>query len=97
MRVIGDKNQISEDVFDYMISYLPFPQMSIRSELAKLFSISIFLLHGLKAERSIGHESKMFVCTFVLFVYLRLLLNLNMNEITTKHMVLQQFVILYGC
>ena len=41
MRVIGDKNQISEDVFDFMISYLPFPQKSIRSELAKLFSISI--------------------------------------------------------
>ena len=41
MRVIGDKNQISEDVFDCMISYLPFPQKSIRSELAKLFSISI--------------------------------------------------------
>ena len=38
MRVIGDKNQISEDVFDFMISYLPFPQKSIRSELAKLFS-----------------------------------------------------------
>ena len=45
MRVIGDKNQISEDVFDFMISYLPFPKKSIRSELAKLFfsfSISIF-------------------------------------------------------
>ena len=42
MRVIGDKNQISEDVFDFMISYLPFPQKSIRSELTKLFSISIF-------------------------------------------------------
>ena len=41
MRVIGEKNQISEDVFDFMISYLPFPQKSIRSELAKLFSISI--------------------------------------------------------
>ena len=41
MQVIGDKNQISEDVFDFMISYLPFPQKSIRSELAKLFSISI--------------------------------------------------------
>ena len=26
MRVIGDKNQIFEDVFDFMISYLPFPQ-----------------------------------------------------------------------
>ena len=39
MRVIGDKNQISEDVhvFDFMISYLPFPQKSIRSEVAKLF------------------------------------------------------------
>ena len=36
MRVIGDKNQISEDVhvFDFMISYLPFPQKSIRSEVA---------------------------------------------------------------
>ena len=42
MRVIGDKNQISEDIFDFMISYLPFPQKSIRSELAKLFSISIY-------------------------------------------------------
>ena len=41
MQVIADKNQISEDVFDFMISYLPFPQKSIRSELAKLFSISI--------------------------------------------------------
>ena len=41
MRVIGDKNQISEDVFDLMISYLPFPQKSICSEPAKLFSISI--------------------------------------------------------
>ena len=41
MRVIGDKNQISEGVFDFMISYLPFPQKSIRSELPKLFSISI--------------------------------------------------------
>ena len=37
MRVIGDKNQISEDVFDFMISYLTFPQKSIPSELAKLF------------------------------------------------------------
>ena len=42
MPVIGDKNQISEDVFDFMISYLPFTQKSIPSELAKLFSISIF-------------------------------------------------------
>ena len=42
MRVIGDNNQISEDVFDFMISYLPFPKKSIRSELAKLFSISIW-------------------------------------------------------
>ena len=41
MLVIGDKNQISEDVFDFMISYLPFSQKSICSELAKLFSISI--------------------------------------------------------
>ena len=40
--VIGDKNQISEDVFDFMISYLPCPEKSIRSELAKLFSISIY-------------------------------------------------------
>ena len=37
MRVIGDKNQISEDVFDFMISYLSFPKKSIRSELPKLF------------------------------------------------------------
>ena len=44
MRVIGDKNQISEDEFDFMISYLPFPQKSIRSELAKLFSISIYMV-----------------------------------------------------
>ena len=29
MRVIGDKNQISADVFDFMISYLPFPQKSV--------------------------------------------------------------------
>ena len=41
MLVIGDKNHISEDIFDLMIFYLPFPQKSIRSELAKLFSISI--------------------------------------------------------
>ena len=34
MRVIRDKNQISEDVFEFMISYLPFPQKSIRFELA---------------------------------------------------------------
>ena len=39
MRVIGDNNQLSEDVFDFMISYLPFPQKSICSELAKLFCI----------------------------------------------------------
>ena len=45
-RVIGDKNQISEDVFDFMISYLPFPQKSIGSELAKLFSISIFIVEN---------------------------------------------------
>ena len=44
MRVIGDKNQISEDVFDFMVSYLPFPQKSIRSELAKLFSISTYVV-----------------------------------------------------
>ena len=37
MRVIGDKNQISEDVFDFVISYPLSPQKSIRSELAKLF------------------------------------------------------------
>ena len=37
MRVIGDKNQISEDVFDFKISYLLFPQKSIRSELAYFF------------------------------------------------------------
>ena len=41
MRVIVDKNHISEDVFGFMISYLPFPKKSIRSELGKLFSISI--------------------------------------------------------
>ena len=45
MQVIGDKNPISEDVFDFMISYLPFPQKSIRSEFAKLFSISIVQCH----------------------------------------------------
>ena len=44
MRVIGDKNQISENVFDFMIFYLPFSQKSIHSELAKLFSISIYKL-----------------------------------------------------
>ena len=43
MRVIGDNNQISEDVFDFMISYLPFPQKSIRSELAKLFFPSVYV------------------------------------------------------
>ena len=44
MRVIGDGNQMSEDVFDFMISYLPFPQKSIRSELAKFFLVTkIFL------------------------------------------------------
>ena len=42
MRVNGDNNQISEDVFDLMISYLLFPQKSIRSELVKLFPISIY-------------------------------------------------------
>ena len=41
MRAIGDMNQISEDVFDFMISI---PQKSIRSELAKHFSISISML-----------------------------------------------------
>ena len=41
LRVIDDKNKISEDVFDFMIFYLSFPQKSIRSELAKLFSITI--------------------------------------------------------
>ena len=44
MWVICVKNQISEDVFDFMISYLPFPRKSIRSELAKLFTISILLM-----------------------------------------------------
>ena len=48
MQVIGDKNQISEDVFDFMISYLPFPQKSSHSEVAKLFSISIHLIFGLQ-------------------------------------------------
>ena len=43
MQVNGDKNQISEDVLDFMISYLPFPWKSMRSELAKLFSISIII------------------------------------------------------
>ena len=37
MWVIGDKNKISEDVFDFMISYIPFPQKSIGFVLAKLF------------------------------------------------------------
>ena len=41
MRVIGDKNQIPEDVFDFMISYLSFSQKLIRSEPGILFSISI--------------------------------------------------------
>ena len=41
MQVIGDKNQISEDIFEFMISYLSFPQKSVCSELAKRFSISI--------------------------------------------------------
>ena len=52
MQVIGDKNQMSDDVFDFMISCLPFPQKSIRSELAKLFSISIFL-HQLCKEKEL--------------------------------------------
>ena len=43
MRVIGDKNQISENVFEFMISFLPYPHKSTRSELAKLFSISIYV------------------------------------------------------
>ena len=51
MRVIFDKNQISEDVFDFIISYLPFPKKSIHSELAKLFSVSIY-------EGSITYHSK---------------------------------------
>ena len=42
MRVIGDKNQISEDVFDFMISYIPFRKKSIHSELAKLFFPSVY-------------------------------------------------------
>ena len=42
MQVIGNENQTSEDVFDFMISFLPFPQKSIHSELTKLFSISIY-------------------------------------------------------
>ena len=41
MQVIGD-NQISEDVFDFIISYLLSPKKSIRSELAKLFFISLY-------------------------------------------------------
>ena len=45
MRVIGDKNQISEDIFYLIISYIPFPEKSIRPELAKLFSISIVELY----------------------------------------------------
>ena len=63
MRVIGDKNQISEDVFDFMISNLPFPQKSIRSELAKLFFPSVYLssanlsnvLHALKYSPHFQH------------------------------------------
>ena len=48
MQVIGDKNQISEDVFDFMIFYQPFPQKSIRSEFAKLFfPISIYTTQNL--------------------------------------------------
>ena len=49
MRVIGDKNQISEYVFDSIISYLPFPKKSIGSELAKLFSISIDMAQNARA------------------------------------------------
>ena len=45
MRVIGDKNKISKDVFDFMISYLPFPQKSIRSELADFFpSVNVYII-----------------------------------------------------
>ena len=37
MQVIGDKNQISEDVFDFMISYLPFHQKSSVLNLVNFF------------------------------------------------------------
>ena len=47
MQIISDKKQISEDVFDFMISYLPFPQKSICSKLAKLFSPSVYNLFQL--------------------------------------------------
>ena len=43
MRVIDDKNQISEDGFDFMNSNLPFPKKSVSFDLAKLFSISIII------------------------------------------------------
>ena len=51
MQVIGDKNQISEDVFNFRISYLLHPSKSIRSEFAKLFSISIFAVSVLGQTR----------------------------------------------
>ena len=54
MIVIGDKNQISEDLFDFMLSFLLIPQKSIRSELATLFSISIYNLNEL-SKRLLDH------------------------------------------
>ena len=63
MGVTGGKNQISEDVFDFMISYLPFTQKSIHSELAKLFSISICKhnLFNKKQQLMTGSESFIFI------------------------------------
>ena len=44
------------------------------------------------------HEINMLVCIDVLLVvWVRLLMKLNMNKITKKHMLLQQFVIVYDC
>ena len=37
MRVIGDRSQISEDVFDFMISHLPFPQSQSVLNLLNVF------------------------------------------------------------
>ena len=43
MQVIGDKNQIAEDVFHFMISYLPF---SHYDQLDAMINILIYLVWG---------------------------------------------------
>ena len=54
MRVIGDKNQISEGVFDFMISYLPFPQKSIHSELDIFFPLVYSIVNAIRVGLAVG-------------------------------------------